>query len=276
MEILKLSPLNGGDLLGGIFKYQTNLINQYLLKGVVPEYPLDFNNRDSQRWLKKLVSDMLEELVEANVQYDTNILKFWDQNGHKLVKENGATFDIETWQELKAAVVDYTEELADVIHFFVELMIYSNIGPEDIVIYQNRQGLITGKLLGNSLRRMGSERSLVAVQLDAFKMYSVMDRSIDIQNDYPGTHISAGMSSVMEILSYRILAKSKIAVHYLKNKEWKQSDLGIQSMEYQTAVMEAWTSLCDYLCFVGMSEKRMYMAYENKNLINQQRIKDGY
>jgi hypothetical protein len=276
METLKLEPYNGGDFLTGIFKYQTNLINQYHLRGMVPAMPLDLNDRESQRFIKKLVSDMLEELVEANTQYETNILGFWNENGHKLVKESAATFDIDAWQELKKAVVNYTEELADVIHFFVEIMIYSNIGPEDVTAYQNREGLLTGQLLGNSVRRMNNEASLVVLKLDSFRMYSNMERSHDIKDDYPGTNISPGIASIMEVLSYRILSKSKAATHKLKNKDWKQTEIGVQAMEYQSAVMEAWVAICDYMCFVGMSEKRMYLAYEEKNLVNQKRLQDGY
>lgn len=279
MEILKLNPFNQGDTLGGIYKYQNHLIKLYVENGMLKPPPLELNDRPSQLFIKGLIGDIIEELVEANAHYRQNILEFHIENGHKFIKGSPA-FSSEAWSQVHQALVDYSEELADLTHFFIELLIYSNIEPEDVLIFINKSGLNTHvrPLEGsfqNASMTMSYNRDISTIKFNSFRFYSITDQK-DFRNDYPGVFISPDMYNLMEVLSYRLIESLKLASYKLKNKYWKKQDVETSALDYQQQVMEAWQKMFDYMVAVGMSERRFYSAYEQKNIKNQNRLKDGY
>ena len=107
----------GGDTLDKIFARQTELMDRYhpieKANGLLQteDVPVDLNDRFGQQRLKDFMERIIEELMEA-----ANCLKNkpWKQT-HMVTDE-----------------VHYKEELIDAFHFFIELLILSGIGPEEL------------------------------------------------------------------------------------------------------------------------------------------------
>ena len=60
------------------------------------------------------------------------------KNHWKLANDN---CEDSTYIELLNNLQNANEENADAIHFFVELLIYANIGPDDIMSYMERYSM---------------------------------------------------------------------------------------------------------------------------------------
>jgi dimeric dUTPase (all-alpha-NTP-PPase superfamily) len=107
-----------GDLLKGIFEAQQQLMDKYhdieKDRGALVVEPSVFGELDYRfvQWrLKDLMQRTIEEMMEAA---NTLKQKPWKQS------------------EVPTDTVHYYEELIDAVHFFVELLITSGLGPEDV------------------------------------------------------------------------------------------------------------------------------------------------
>ena len=99
------------DKLSQIFEEQTELMHKYKVIEKMPEWPLNLHSRDHQKILKDFIYRVIEELCEA---------------GHVLKNKPWTQRDLET------DVDHYKEELADALHFFVELCILSGIDAKEL------------------------------------------------------------------------------------------------------------------------------------------------
>lgn len=278
MDIIKLQPFNNGKLLEGLFTYQLHLIEWYSELGMLDKPPLDFGQRKHKSFIRDLTADITEELVEANEAY-LALINFYNQNGAMLQPET-LHFSLELREELDQLLASYNEEVADVLHFFVELMIYSNLTSEDLTqialrseeIPINVEGL--NMYLNKGRDKFLENRDLIGLRFqawDALPRNKYPDRT-----DIGGRYVSAELLLALESHSYSIIRALNRVRFTLKSKYWKKSDIPLSISNYQTAVLSAWEALFDYLAFMGFEAKQLYSQYELKNIINQNRIIDGY
>lgn len=78
-----------------------------------PEFPLDLSVKKNQQFLKSLAHECMHELFEANL-----LLK--NSKRHRVTEL--AEFDRES----------YKEELVDVLHYFLGIVIYSGISCDEL------------------------------------------------------------------------------------------------------------------------------------------------
>jgi len=276
-KLFKLEPYNQGRLLLGIFSYQSNLVNQYVAKGMLKSPDdLQIDTIEDQRFLKGLVGDMIQELIEANETYVKNV-ELYNTRGHELII-GSPTFSNEARDLVLENLKDFDEELADVMHFFIELMLYSRIEPSDISDYYiskypDFMVEAVSEPLGQSLfmakNFVSAQRELSTIK---FNSYQPLITGLVM----PGRFISQEVYTATKIISYDFIRALKAITYRLKNKYWRSTNTSTHAKEYQTAIMEAWESWIFYLVFMGIDEKQIYRSYEMKNFINQNRIIDGY
>lgn len=114
-----------------IYQMQKNLLSGYIGIEGLPQYPVDINTKASQTLLKDFTARVIEELSEGYESFE-NVMALFEANHAKLVQTQG---DCIEYTEILNNLQNANEENADAIHFFIELLIYANIQPEDIMAY---------------------------------------------------------------------------------------------------------------------------------------------
>lgn len=95
-------------------------------KRSLPDFPLDLSQKKNQQFLKSLAHECMHELFEANL-----LLKNTKQHRATELPE----FDRES----------YKEELCDVLHYLMGIIIYSGISCEEIFEAYMKKGEVNFK-----------------------------------------------------------------------------------------------------------------------------------
>ena len=119
-------PIADSKYLETLYGLQKELLDNYIKIEGLPMYPLDINTKKSQIILKDFVGRVIEELAEG---YESLLaVDELTQKNELWVNEINEVDYIQTLNHLQNA----GEEIADSLHFMLELLIYSNIQPKDI------------------------------------------------------------------------------------------------------------------------------------------------
>lgn len=132
---IKLEPdkVENNQYLEKIYELQKNLLEGYIRIEGLPQYPININSKKSQILIKDFVGRVIEELAEG---YESLLMALELTNKNKLWLSDYNDSDLlQTLNHIQNA----GEEMADAMHFMVELLIYSNIYPEDIKSYINQK-----------------------------------------------------------------------------------------------------------------------------------------
>ena len=116
----------GGKYLECMYSLQKELLEQYIKVEGLPQYPIDVNTKKSQIILKDFVGRVIEELAEG---YEALILVSKLTEKNKLWKSD---YEEEEYIQCLNHLQNAGEEMADAMHFMLELLIYSNIQAKDI------------------------------------------------------------------------------------------------------------------------------------------------
>ena len=111
------------DKLGQMFSQQEEFISLLQEKRGHPELPLDLSHKTSQQFLKSMAYECMHELFESNM-----LLK--NTKKHRIT--DLPDFDREA----------YKEELSDVLHYLVGIMICSGISFDEIYKMYMKKGQI--------------------------------------------------------------------------------------------------------------------------------------
>lgn len=270
LTITKLKPFNDGKLLAGMFEYQTNLINKYISLGKLPPLELDLSTKTSQNFLRHTISNILEELGES---YNEQV------QAYQIFSTQVYT-SAETMVEIKIPLLRLQEELADILHFFIELLIYSKIEADDINAYYKQilvpQGLGDLVFEEGLLTTFATVRNSIIVddehRVSVFESYKFpfQERIAGMNQGY---NLMQQIGKVYWGITYNLIYKAQ---NSLKEKNWRGAgDKKSNIQAYQEGLMESWTWLFILFDLYRMDEVNLYQAYENKNIINQQRLIDN-
>lgn len=266
-------PYNEGKLMLGIFDYQHKLVKRYQEIGAVPNpMPIDINNRDHQKFIKSTMGDIIEELVEADSIYDP-------------IKRSMNTEDLrELGSKIDEPLKQYTEELIDVVHFFIELFIAIGIDNAEINDYYEvmckEQGieilvvedaLITG--MRYARHYLIKETTVTHCKRNSYK---AINQKRYEQLHVGGYFLNPELIPYFDEFNWAITKRLKLAAHKLKKKAWRETELKTELRPFYTNVMEAWVCLTFLFDMIGLDEKGIYTQYEDKNIINQKRIETNY
>lgn len=298
---IKEEPKNieGNKYIEEIYSMQKNLLSGYIDIEGLPRYPVDINTKASQTLLKDFTARVIEELSEGYESFE-NVMDLFEANHSRLVQTHG---DCIEYMEILNHLQNANEENADAIHFFIELLIYANIQPDDIKAYmvkwvrvnrcpqsvvdslnKNREDILRTAMILGVIWIM--DKGDIGVILhnnatDLIKWYENMDSETLL---YYNTKLLEGgryfnhveYSVNYPYLLWKITHHLNIARNFLKNKPWKQSQVMTQELKYQAELVKAFIYFCGYLGWIGMDSKEVFYIYFKKNHINLFRQKSKY
>lgn len=267
-----------GKYLEKIYQLQLGLIDHYIGIEGLPKYPLNVNTKSSQTLIKDFVGRVIEELAEAHES-----ILFIDE----LVQKNRYWFMItgashsEKDNDLCLAIdhlQNVSEEYADALHFMVELLIYSNIQPDDIVRYLESKYGLKGEdpieIITEQYKK--SHPSIGVNLLDKYKYQDEVDQ-IEDENLYQACKLyREDTYNDIRSLSWDITLRLNLARNCLKNKPWKRSQVMTDENNFQENLVMAFILLIKLFTYVGLNTQTIYHIYFKKNMVNKFRIKSNY
>lgn len=267
LEVVKIEPFNKGKLLEGMFKYQASLIDKYISLGKLPPLGLDLSQKDSQNFLRHTINNILEELGES---YNEQ-LKAYE------IFSTGVYNTEEVKDKIFTQLSLLQEELADILHFFLELFIYSNIDELDVNEYYKQ--VVKGKGLEALIMDDGIKTTFAFVRNEVitndenrvamFEAYK-FDFDNRIAGMKQGYNLMQQLGKIYWEISYSLLYKAQ---NNLKEKNWRGLGENKSNISaYQEGLMEAWTWLFVLFDLYSLDDITLYKAYEDKNVINQLRL----
>lgn len=270
-----------GKYLEQIYSLQKELIDHYVGIEGLPQYPLDVNTKKNQLIIKDFVGRVIEELAEG---YESFMLV------KDLTEKNQLWFSIQEGKEYKQMLnhlQNANEEQADALHFMVELLIFANIQPEDILAYCKK---ISPRLVDELSSSEGSNildlvgimgYSMLLVDNDGYIGNSTdllcgIDSDADISLIKGGRKYHQISYLCMKKYMWDIVYHLNIARNYLKNKPWKQSQMMTNELAFQEELVKAFIKLIGYLYTLGLNYHDIYVLYFKKQRVNKFRIQSKY
>lgn len=271
MEKVNVTP----RALEDIFRLQQKLMEHYIRIEGLPSYPLDLTQKTAQRTIKDFKGRIIEELAEA---YEV-LLGIW-------VNESDNT----NYNKVDS-LTQFNEEIADVLHFFIETLIFCGFDPG--TIYSYLQGIAgdnpgTESFLNEesawlTLFRFANFQNmrdgLSYNQVVNFKSFPVVNKAlVDTERpDLAGARsISPQIMVTHNEFMWEITFMINKATAYLKHKDWGQSERTANVLAFKQSMLEAFLHFFRYLDFMGQNPIGMFASYYRKNKILQKRIEDGY
>lgn len=253
---------------------QKELLVHYIAIESLPDYPVDLNTRIGQKTIKSFIDKGIEELAESYTEL-TNMLQYASSNKTKHAME---------------CLENYNLEIADFYHFFLEVLIYSNLDTGDLnimvqdFIAQNYAQAVTiteGKDAVSALLIIGqwinqeARRKTISPKNDRFIVAS--EEEAADHTLYAGARrISEQLlDQHAECLWYLTYSLKSIAFQ-LKNRDWNTTDRETNKVAYYDAICRAFLALMVYMDFAGFGQIPIVNNYLHKAQINLKRIKDGY
>lgn len=272
--------IEDGKYLEKIYELQKELLDSYINIEGLPRYPIDVNTKSSQVILKDFVGRVIEELAEG---YESHLLV---KDIVESVGTNISLLSQEKYDQMISHLQNLNEEQADAMHFMVELLIYSNIQPEDIKSWILKKAKEENIFIKNNTNIIGMAMILGHYQND--KDYDYIDflhhtTFLPIESsDEVLRYIPGGMEYNENILSdnrkslWDITYVLNIARNCLKNKPWKQSGVMTNEIQFQSLLVEAFVYMMGYYDRIGIDSQEIYYLYFKKNCINKFRIQSNY
>lgn len=265
----QIPEVKDNKYLESIYGLQKELLNHYIGIEGLPQYPIDVNSKKNQVILKDFTGRVIEELGEG-YESMVEVNRLGTTNQYFMTKPNEVLVNNEDWRMTRAHIQNINEELADALHFMMELMVYANIEAEDILTYLNKLGFKAEDLdrvmvYGSNLIRNNESRG--------YRISSADTKDICT---HVGWEASDSLLDDYSIQLWDITYSLSISRNCLKNKPWKQSGELTDENTYQKLLCESFVKLMGFYYRVGYTAKTLYETYYLKNLINQFRIKSKY
>lgn len=280
--------IKDGRYLEKIYELQMDLINEYVKIERTPAPPININTKSSQVLLKDFTGRVIEELAEG---YES------------LIEVDALTQKNRLWQyeyDEKDMVMCFnhmqnaSEEMADAMHFMVELLIYANIQPEDINEYVSRLIPATDEV-GPELHNNVIAKCMIKGTSDIREMYpEILNfRYIPMRNiwahyyrDLPlpknenlihcGSRYNHDYYRLFKAMLWDVTYHLNIARNFLKNKPWKQSQMMTNEELYQEELVKSFIAMMGAFYEMGIDDTNLYYIYFKKNLTNKFRQKSKY
>lgn len=235
-----------------MFSLQKNLLKGYIGIEGLPSYPVDINTKEGQILLKDFNARIVEELGEAMESYELIMASPELKMGLKDVKPHLSNFN---------------EEIADAMHFMLELLIFSGITEYDLMdeATETENGDLDdfiSKIIHKSIfppsdhAIMNNDRVLRFDNEESISLLQggrVWDQSVEIQ---------------MKVILWDITFKLQMARNTLKNKPWKQTGVLTDEVAYRKYLIESFELLILFYVHQGVKPIQIFENYALKNQVN--------
>jgi len=249
-----------------LFKLQMNLLDKYIGIESLPSYPIDINTKQSQTLVKDFTGRIIEELGEGFESYLMMMTMF-----HCGADE----------ENMIPHLQNFNEEISDAIHFWLELMIYSDFGMEKI--YKWMEFYIEIEYIPKSVDPLEMWLSMGEAFVEkevAHKKtpcrWVIKDHMLKDEFLRGGRQLGNNRMDIMKQYLWDITFHLQIARNTLKNKSWKQTEMMTDFKQYEDSLRETMLALFKFFYFAGFTKESLYVIYYKKNKINQFRIKSKY
>ena len=278
-----------GQYLEKIYELQKELLDGYIGIEGLPQYPININSKKSQVLIKDFVGRVIEELAEG---YESMLEVV------KLTKKNKFFFGDVVLSEIQTTMnhlQNVSEEMADAMHFMVELLIYSNIQPEDIDTYITKVMPSISPNTNVIRRAMNAGIAMLAIDNDdngavqggyvdlIAKMRGVENEFYPECDDVRDWELYQAAHQVNEMAFiarkrdlWDITYHLNIARNFLKNKPWKQSQMMSDETRYQEQIVLAFIKMMGFYALIDITPENLYHIYFKKNRVNLFRQKSNY
>lgn len=287
----------GGKYLECMYSLQKELLEPYIKVEGLPSYPIDVNTKKSQIILKDFVGRVIEELAEG---YEALILVSKLTEKNKLWKSE---YDEEDYIQCLNHLQNAGEEMADAMHFMLELLIYSNIQAQDIESYldnwlKDKTSFGITKTLPTLAKAMQVGLSILyddpcnlvnetkamnkTYLLEEFENMGADDENkpgihtVDTRFYQCGKFYNQLTYSSYKYMMWDVTYHLNIARNFLKNKPWKQSQMMTNEGAYQEEIVKAFILMMGLFIAMGISPEILYFLYFKKNRVNKFRIESKY
>ena len=266
-----------------IFILQEELIGLYVKVEGLPKPPLrNINSKESQALIRDFIGRVTEELSESWEKYllvreefervRPTIISFINSKDSK-EDESGL-------MKLRQLLIDFNAEIADVTHFLVEVLIYSNIGPEELRkwVQKTCPDIVNEK---PDIVDWMSRIACIFYGTDGINRKYLYLPFEDEPLIAGAKKVAIGSSYDMESTVYpsamwNIIYQLNLAKNCLKNKPWKQKEVETDIDKYQQGLARAFFNFCHLLGLLDINSEGLYRIYHHKNLENKNRIKTKY
>ena len=301
-------PITNGQYLEELFLLQKGLLDDYIKIEGLPQYPININTKKSQVLIKDFIGRVIEELAEGyesilSVRELTFTNKYWYNLGTAI----GNSEERKGFELAISHLQNVSEEMVDALHFFLELLIYVNITPEDLKEwfmgqYNHKRGLkeyidevTKGKYdLNNTLEMLGftfrimEKGSTVGAyhSIDLLEKYQVLhtndEKGIDLRYLTMGSMVNTSGTVSIDYpgMLWGITYVLNLARNCLKNKPWKQSGVITDENNFRNLIIEAFVAMVVLFREMLMGKPEwyddLYWLYFKKNQVNHFRIKSKY
>lgn len=272
-----------------IYELQKELLDGYVKIEGLPPYPINVNSKKSQVLIKDFVGRVIEELAEG---YESMLEVV------KITKENKFFFGDVTVSEIQRAVnhlQNVSEEMADAMHFMTELLIYSNIQPEDIDAYISKHLPYLHPSTNIIRRAMNAGIAMLAISnddngattgayIDLVARLKGVEAELAPESDdvrdwelyQAGHHVNELDFIQRKKDLWDVTYHLNIARNFLKNKPWKQSQMMTDETRYQEQIVLGFIKMMGLFANISITPENLYHIYFKKNKVNCFRQKSNY
>ena len=247
-----------------LFALQKILVNHYVKIEGLPSYPLDINTKKSQDIIKDFSARIIEELGEAFESYELMMNMFHQGESEK---------------DMIPTLQNFNEEIADALHFWLELMIFSGFETAHLKKWMEMDWEVSFRNpdLLSEYFKLGAFFVEGAIPMRSLsKRMIIKDEDLNEEFLRGGRALSKVIMNNMKIYLWDITYHLQIARNTLKNKPWKQSHMLTDLGQYEDALKKTAYSLFTFLYFVGINKESLFHIYYKKNKVNQFRIQSKY
>ncbi|MCM1438827.1 MAG: hypothetical protein NC131_06400 [Roseburia sp.] len=277
--------VENGKYLEAIYDLQKKLMEGYIgkIEKNLPPYPISINSEKGQVVLKDFSSRVIEETAEG-YESTSAALDLLHKYGFNIDNMTPKHFDM-----LINHLQNSNEEQADAFAFFTELMLYANIGPEDIYGYVNKmfnrpedapvdlEDLMNIGFM-ECVREEWAEQQMNLFKVVEDYQLEAHNKDVDHVNSYiPGfRNMNDNLHANEDHMLWKVAYHLNVSRNYLKNKTWKQTQELTDGLRYQAEVVKGFIAYCGYLQAMGFTPATFFVLFFKKHMVNRFRQKSGY
>lgn len=241
------------DIWRAMEERQLELMVKYREIESIPDWPLQFQNRESQRWFKDFLWRIHEEICEGQ-----EALEQAQQVLLSIVPGIDLKAPLDESPLLRSHITHFFEEISDALHFLLELSI----------------------LTGHRASKMEFDPVVAVFEATKWKPLAKMGLLFLNPEDYRVTiQDRADLLVVLRTtrhhcndLSYHLGLLGNI----LKLKPWKQADIESDESKFKSRLLHFTNSMIMLLVLCGLSPVLIYVLYAKKAAVNTWRQKTNY
>lgn len=285
--------VKNGAYLEKMFDLQKDLMEGYIRIEGLPRYPLNIHSKKSQIVLKDMASRVTEELAEGYESTDM-ACHIMDKVGWNLNKLSDKDYRM-----LLNHLQNSNEEQADATAFYLELLIYAGVTPEDLREWAITQLdsswdyddpktcpllellMVLGVSLLNSFDKFMLEEAEDISEKNLYDLLSIdilgAEEYVKVKEYTPGfTRMSSLLHHREMNYLWQIQYHLGVGRNYLKNKPWKQSGELSDENRYFQDLYIGFTKLMGYQVCMGITPEPLYNLFFKKNRVNVFRQNSNY